>query len=245
MSDHQVKQIAVVTGANKGIGLQIATGLAEAGMTVFLGARDLERGAAAAASLRARNLDVREIKMDVTDPQTLHVAAAHIAAECSHLDVLVNNAGITHPDDGPPEKASLDAVRTIMETNFLGALAVTQALLPLVKKSTAGRIVNVSSGLGSLAQNGDPDWEFYQVKYIGYNASKAALNMLTVHLAALLKDSGILVNSADPGFTATDLNGHRGYQTVEEGATAALHLALSPVPGASGRFYDKSGPVPW
>lgn len=243
MSDNQTKQIAVVTGANKGIGLQMAKGLAKAGMTVFLGARDLGRGATAAATLRSQNLDVREIEMDVTDVRTLNAAAARIESEFSHLDVLVNNAGITNPGDGAPEKSNLDAVKAIMETNFLGVLAVTQAMLPLLKKSKSGRIVNMSSGLGSLAQNGDPNWEFYPYKLIGYNASKAAVNMLTVQLAALLKDTGILVNSADPGFTATDLNQHRGRQTVEEGATAPLRLALSIK--TSGGFYDKNGPVPW
>jgi NAD(P)-dependent dehydrogenase (short-subunit alcohol dehydrogenase family) len=161
------------------------------------------------------------------------------------LDILVNNAGISDRNDGPPSTASIEAVRRVFETNFFGALMVTQAMLPLLRKSPSARVVNVSSGLGSLTHNGDPAWQFAGVKRMGYNGSKAALNMLTIQLAAELRDAGIKVNSADPGFTATDLNNHRGHQTVAEGAAAAIRLALLPDDGPTGGFFNAAGQEPW
>jgi NAD(P)-dependent dehydrogenase (short-subunit alcohol dehydrogenase family) len=238
-------RIGLITGANKGIGLEIARQVGEAGHRVLLGARDMSLGEAAAAMLKAEGIDVRFIHIDLTKPATIQAAAATIEADYGRLDVLVNNAGIADRADGPPSKTSIDAVRRIFDTNFLGTLAVTQAMLPLVRKSTSGRIVNVSSGLGSLAHNGDPSWEFAQAKFLGYNSSKAAVNMLTVQLAAELRETGIKVNSADPGFTATDLNGHRGRQTIPEGAAAAVHLALLPDDGPTGGFFSAGTPEPW
>jgi NAD(P)-dependent dehydrogenase (short-subunit alcohol dehydrogenase family) len=239
------KRIALVSGANKGIGLEIAEKLAQTGMRVFLGARNAALGEAAAARLREQSLDVQFIELDLVRAESIQAAAKQIDTEFGRLDVLVNNAGITDPSDGLPGQASIDAARRVMETNFFGALAVTQAMLPLLKKSASARIVNVSSGLGSLTFNRDPDWEFARVKLIGYNASKAALNMLTVQLAAELGDTTIKVNAADPGFTATDLNGHRGHQTIPQGAAEAIRLALLPDDGPSGNFSSASGPNPW
>jgi NAD(P)-dependent dehydrogenase (short-subunit alcohol dehydrogenase family) len=132
-----------------------------------------------------------------------------------------------------------------METNFFGTLAVTQAMLPLLRKSAAARIVNVSSGLGSLKWNADPNWEYAQVKLLGYNASKAAMNMLTVKLAYELSGTMIKVNASNPGYTATDLNGHRGHQTVAQGAAETVRLALLPADGPTGGFFETSGPDPW
>ena len=238
-------QIALVTGANKGIGLEIVGTLARKGMRVLLGARNAKVGGAAAAQLKEEGLDVQFIELDLGRPETLRDAAAWIEKHAGKLDVLVNNAGITSTGDGSPAKADIDAVRRVFETNFFGTLAVTQAMLPLVRKSEAGRIVNVSSGLGSITLNGDPAWEFASVKFLGYNASKAALNMLTVQLAAELRDTPIKVNSANPGFTATDLNQHRGYQTIEQGAAEAIRLALLPEDGPTGGFFDSSGANPW
>ena len=238
-------QIALVTGANKGIGLEIVGTLARRGMRVLLGARNAKLGGAAAAQLKEEGLDVQFIELDLGRPETLRDAAAWIEKHAGKLDVLVNNAGITSTGDGSPAKADIDAVRRVFETNFFGTLAVTQAMLPLVRKSEAGRIVNVSSGLGSITLNGDPAWEFAGVKFLGYNASKAALNMLTVQLAAELRDTPIKVNSANPGFTATDLNQHRGYQTIEQGAAEAIRLALLPEDGPTGGFFDSSGANPW
>jgi NAD(P)-dependent dehydrogenase (short-subunit alcohol dehydrogenase family) len=164
--------------------------------------------------------------------------------EFDHLDILVNNAGIVDQADGPPSKTMLEAVEHTLRTNFLGALRVTQAMLPLLRRSSAARIVNVSSGLGSLECNGDPNWEFANVKYLGYSASKAALNMLTVQLAFELRETGIKVNSAAPGFTATDLNQPRGYQTVEQGAAEAVRLALLSEDGPTGGFFSGGGREP-
>jgi NAD(P)-dependent dehydrogenase (short-subunit alcohol dehydrogenase family) len=238
-------QIALVTGANKGIGLEIVGTLARKGMRVLLGARNAKLGGAAAAQLKEEGQDVQFIELDLGRPETLRDAAAWIEKHAGKLDVLVNNAGIAVAGDGPPTKADIDPVRRVFETNFFGTLAVTQAMLPLVRKSEAGRIVNVSSGLGSITLNGDPAWEFAGVKFLGYNASKAALNMLTVQLAAELRDTPIKVNSADPGFTATDLNQHRGYQTIEQGAAEAIRLALLPEDGPTGGFFNSSGANPW
>ena len=239
------QRIALVTGANKGIGFEIARQIGRAGCTVLLGARDRNAGETATATLTGEGIDVRFIPIDITDRASIAAAAATIAADFGRLDILVNNAGITDPGDGRPSVADLDAVERVMRTNFLGALAVTQAMLELLRQSPSARIVNVSSGLGSLTQNGDPRYPSADVKLIGYNASKAALNMLTVQLAYELRDTPIKVNSADPGYTATDLNGQRGNQTVPEGAAEAIRLALLPDDGPSGTYSDSKGVVPW
>ena len=238
-------KIALVTGANKGIGFEIARGLGKAGMTVLLGARDEARGREAAGRLKGEGLDVREIVLDLGDEATLQAAVARIEGEYGRLDVLVNNAGIAVPGDGPLGGADLETVRKTFETNFFGTIAVTQAMLPLVRKGAAGRVVNVSSGLGSLALNSDPASPYASVKLLAYNSSKAALNMMTIQLAYELRDTPIKVNSADPGYTATDLNGNSGTQTVEEGSEAILRLAQLPDDGPTGGFFDRHGVVPW
>ena len=238
-------QIALVTGANKGIGFEVARRLGRAGLTVLLGARNVGLGQAAAARLQAEHLDVRHVELDLVRLATIEAVAALIAADFQRLDVLVNNAGINDAGDGPPSAVDLGVVRRVMETNFFGTLAVTQAMLPLLRKATAGRIVNVSSGLGSLTLNGDPDWQFAPYKLLGYSASKAAMNMLTVQLAYELRGTALKVNSAAPGCTATDLNGHRGHQTVQEGAAEPVRLALLPSDGLTGGFFETAGPNPW
>lgn len=239
------KKVALVTGANKGIGLGIARELGKAGMLVLLGARDAGLGEKAAANLREEKLDVRFVLVDLVRPETIKTAAASIEAQFQRLDVLVNNAGIADQADGPPSAADLNSVKRIMETNFFGTLAVTQAMLPLLRKAKAARIVNLSSGLGSLEKNSDPDWDFASFKLIGYSASKAALNMLTVQLAFELRGTEIKVNSVSPGFIATDMNGHRGTQTVEEGSAGPVRLALLPPDGPTGGFFDQKGTYPW
>lgn len=236
---------ALVTGANKGIGFEVARQLAASGCTVLIGARNQALGEEAAARLAAEGLDVRYIAIDLTVPATITDAADGIAADFGHLDILVNNAGIAAPGDGPPTATSLDAIETALRVNFMGSVAVTQAMLPLLRKAPSARIVNVSSGLGSLTQNGDPAWPYAAHKYLGYSASKAALNMLTVQLAYELRDTAIKVNSADPGYTATDLNGHSGPQTIPEGAAEAIRLALLPDDGPTGTYSDSKGIVPW
>jgi NAD(P)-dependent dehydrogenase (short-subunit alcohol dehydrogenase family) len=239
------KKTALVTGANKGIGYEVARQVAASGCTVLLGARNQTLGEEAAAKLVAEGLDVRYIAIDLTVPATIATAADRIAADFGHLDILVNNAGIVTPGDGPPTACSPDAIEKTLRVNFLGSVAVTQAMLPLLRKAPSARIVNVSSGLGSLTLNGDPAWPYAAHKYLGYSASKAALNMLTVQLAYELRDTSIKVNSADPGYTATDLNGHSGTQTIPEGAAEAIRLALLPDDGPSGTYSNREAVVPW
>lgn len=238
-------RIALVTGANKGIGFEIARQLAQAGVTVLLGARDQARGAAAAAKLAEAGLTTLPIAIDLNDDATIAAAAQEISARHGRLDILVNNAGIVDAADGPPTQASVVAARRLMETNFLGTLAVTQAMLPLLRKSQAGRIVNLSTTLGSLAVNGDPTSPYYEARLIGYNASKAALNMLTVQLAAELKNTSIVVNSVAPGYVKTDLTGHNGFMTPAEGARLPVQYALLGSDAVSGRFVEPQGPAPW
>jgi NAD(P)-dependent dehydrogenase (short-subunit alcohol dehydrogenase family) len=242
---NSAKKLALITGANKGIGYEIARQIGHAGITVLLGVRNRALGEESAAKLRLEGLDARFVALDVTDPTSIAAASATITNDYGRLDILVNNAGINDPADGPAPTAALNAVERVLRTNFLGVLAVTQAMLPLLRKASGARIVNVSSGLGSLTQNADPAYPSAAVKFIGYSASKAALNMLTVQLAYLLRDTTIKVNSADPGYTATDLNGHRGTQTIPEGAAEAIRLALLPGDGPTGTYSNRKGVVPW
>jgi NAD(P)-dependent dehydrogenase (short-subunit alcohol dehydrogenase family) len=243
--DNSPKKIALVTGANKGIGFGIARALGNAGMVVLVGSRNPTLGEEAASKLRSEGVDAHFVLVDLVRSETIKTASASILSQFGHLDVLVNNAAIVDPADGPPSAANLDSVKRIMETNFLGTLAVTQAMLPLLRKATAARIVNLSSGLGSLEKNGDPAWDFASYKLIGYNASKAALNMLTVQLAYELRDTGIKVNAVSPGFIAIEMNGYQGTQTIEEGAAGPVHLALLPADGPTGGFFDQAGRYPW
>ena len=239
------KKVALVTGANKGIGFEIARQIGRTGVTVLVGARNKAAGEEAAAALTAEGIDVHFVPIDIAGYASIEAAAGVITSRFGRLDILVNNAGINEPGDGPAPTARLDAVERVLRTNFLGALAVTQAMLPLLRLSPAGRIVNVSSGLGSLTWSSDPAHPGAATKLIGYSASKAALNMLTVHLAYLLRDTAIKVNSAEPGYTATDLNGHRGTQTIPEGAVEAVRLALLPDDGPTGAYSDSKGVIPW
>jgi NAD(P)-dependent dehydrogenase (short-subunit alcohol dehydrogenase family) len=243
--DRTTPRVALVTGANKGIGLEIARQLAQAGVFVILGARDRGRASAAVADLARQGLAAQAVRIDLDDEASIAAAAASIAAEHGRLDILVNNAGIVDAEDGPPGAASPAAVRRIMNTNFVGTLAVTQAMLPLLRKSPAARIVNLSSSLGSLTLNGDPKSPYYSARLIGYNASKAALNMLTVQLGEELRDTPIVVTSVSPGYVKTDLTGHNGFLTPEEGARLPVEHALRGPDAVSGRFVEASGETPW
>ena len=241
MSD---RRVAVVTGANKGIGLEIARQLVREGVTVFLGARDEARGRVAAEKLQTEGLDARPLRLDVTDDQSVAAAAALLEREAGRLDILVNNAAIAI-DDGPPSRVSGEVLRRTYETNVFGVVRVTQALLPLLRRSTAGRIVNLSSGLGSLTLNGDPTSPYASVSYLAYNSSKSAVNAITVQFANELRDTPIKVNAADPGYVATDMNQHQGVRSVEQGATTPVRLATLPPEGPSGGYFNDDGPVPW
>lgn len=234
-------KIALVTGANKGIGYQIAAQLAGLGMTVLLAARDRVRREEAAA-----RLGVHPIALDVTDPATIAAAAAEVERRFGRLDVLVNNAAITGPWEQAPSTVDLDVVRAVFETNVFGVMAVTNALLPLLAKSPAARVVNVSSGVGSVTLLTDPAHGLTDLPAAAaYPTSKAALNAVTAQYARELAPRGILVNAVDPGYCATDLNGHRGHRTPAQGAAVAVRLAALGPDGPTGGFHGEDGPLPW
>ncbi|EOE7356164.1 TPA: SDR family oxidoreductase [Enterobacter hormaechei] len=239
-------RIALITGANKGIGYEIARQLGLQGITVYIGSRNESRGITSVNRLITEGVDARLVVMDVKEQGSIRDAASLIEHEQGHLDILVNNAGIIDPDDGMPGATSINVIRKTFETNFFGALLVTQSMLPLLRKASAGRIVNISSGLGSLNLNQDPGWAFADTKLIGYNTSKAALNMLTVQLAWELKNTRIKVNAANPNFTDTDLvPGATGGRPVSDGARTAVELALLPEEGPTGGFFEDGLILPW
>jgi NAD(P)-dependent dehydrogenase (short-subunit alcohol dehydrogenase family) len=238
-------KVALVTGANRGIGFEIARQLGNEGMTVLVGARDGRRGEEAAERLRRDGIDARPVVLDVTDAKTIEAAARQVEREFGKLDVLVNNAGVVLDRGLRPSEVPLAILRATYETNVFGPAAVTQAFLPLLRKAEAGRVVNATSELGSLARNNDPGFEFAHIKLLAYNSSKTALNAVTVQWAHELRATPIKVNAADPGYTATDFNGHQGTQTVEEGAQAAVRLATLGPDGPTGGFFNAHGPLPW
>ena len=244
--------VALVTGANKGIGLQIAKDLAAEGFIVLVGSRNLKNGETAAKSIEG---EARAIQLDVTDQASIAAAADRIRNEFGRLDVLVNNAGISHaptPDRsledivqaGRMSVASLEEIHTVFDTNVFGVIAVTQAMLPLLKDAPAARIVNVASSGGSLTLNSDPT-NPHRSMFGTYSASKAAANAVTVAFAADLETAGIKVNAACPGFTGTDLNFFRGTRTVEQAAHEPVRLALIGPDGPTGTFSNEDGPIPW
>jgi NAD(P)-dependent dehydrogenase (short-subunit alcohol dehydrogenase family) len=236
--------IALISGANKGIGYEIARGLGAKKIKVLVGARDETRGQAAVDKLKAEGADAHFIKLDVTDRGTMQSAAERIEQEFGRLDVLVNNAGIG--DWGTkPSTADLTKVREIYETNLFGPIALTQAMLPLLRKSKHGRIVNVSSSLGSLTLASQPDSPIAQFVVLGYNTSKTALNSITVQFANELKDTPIKVNAICPGYCATDLNGNSGPRTAAQGAVAAIQYATIGDDGPTGGYFNDEGRVPW
>lgn len=239
------KQIALITGANKGLGFEIARQLGKRGITVVIGARDERKGQFAADRLKSEGIDAHGLIFDVIHTPSIERARDYVEREYGHLDILVNNAGIAHDMSLKPSEVPIETVRDVFETNFFGVLAVTDALLPLLRKSPAGRIVNMSSTLGSLTVHSDPTSPFYDVKPLGYNASKTALNAYTVHLAYELKGTSIKVNSACPGWVKTDMGGENAPGTVEEGADTPVWLATLPADGPTGGFFNSRQPVPW
>jgi NAD(P)-dependent dehydrogenase (short-subunit alcohol dehydrogenase family) len=239
------KKVALITGANKGIGFEIARGLGQCGFAVLVGARDRARGETAAAELRSIGIDARVLELDVTSEASVTGAAAEIEATEGRLDVLVNNAGISAERGAPPSQAPLAAIRAVYATNVLGPIAVTQAMLPLLRKSEDGRIVNVSSTLGSLTRTSDTSRPSSNFVLLGYSSSKTALNAVTVQFARELRDTPIKVNAICPGYVATDLNQHRGARSPADGAAIAIRLAMLPADGPTGGFFDDAGAVPW
>jgi len=246
--------VALVTGANKGIGFEISRILAESGIFVWVAGRDPARIKDAVVSLQKAGLKVDSVPLDVTDPESVEAAAQHVQTVSGSLDILVNNAGIVNerrlnkagePEVIPPSQIELDTLRQTYETNVFGVFTVTKAFLPLLRKSRAGRIVNMSSGLGSLTQRSDPNWGYSVVNALAYCSSKTAVNGITVAFAKELKDTTIKVNAADPGYCATDLNGHSGPRTPVQGAGIAVCLATLPANGPTCGYFDENGAVPW
>ncbi len=246
------KIVALVTGANQGIGLQIAKEMAEHGYTVLVGSRNFEKGESAAKSIGA---DAHAIQLDVTDGASIAAAAERIRSEFGRLDVLMDNAGISHAPNQSgkfPESAQsglltvapLDEVRAVFETNVFGVIAVTQAMLPLLREAPAGRIVLTASSGGSLTLNSDPANE-HRSMFGTYSVSKSASHAVMLGFALALESTGIKVNAACPGFTSTALNNFNGTRSVEEGAREAVRLALIGPDGPTGTFSDEDGPVAW
>jgi len=231
----------LITGANKGLGLETARRLVEAGHTVYVGARDAERGRAAAERIGARF-----VLLDVTDDASVRAAAKTVEAD-GGLDVLVNNAGIElrGPDNSIPAAGdtTADEMRTVFETNVFGVVRVTHAFLPLLQRSPAPVVVNVSSGLASLTGLSDPDSPAHFYQALAYPSSKTAVNMITVQYAKAFP--AIRINAVEPGFTATDLNGRTGTQSVEEGAEIIVRMARTGPDGPTGGYFDIHGPLPW
>lgn len=250
--------IALITGANKGIGYEVARLLGEQGATVLVGARDTERGGAAERSLRDAGIDAHHVHIDVINDQLVAQAAERIESEYGRLDILVNNAGITGGrGSGPPSETPRRILREVYETNVFGVVAMTNAVLPLLRRAPAARIVNVSSEVGSIEATLRPDGPMWPMASIPYPTSKTALNMVTAMYAKELWDTPIKVNAANPGYCATDLNDHRGFRTAEQGAEVIVHLATLPDHGPTGSFYGhlwganpgpddpEYGPLPW
>ncbi|MEU1191285.1 SDR family oxidoreductase [Streptomyces sp. NPDC005859] len=248
------QKIALVTGANKGIGRGIVEQLAALGMTVLVGARDPRRGEETAAAVRAAGGDAHAVTLDVTDQADVQEAAKQVEERFGYLDVLINNAGITGsgqvaPDeahDQVPSSVDLAMVRAVFETNVFGVIAVTNAMLPLLRRSPAPRVVNVSSHAASLTLTSDPDGPFaVLLPSAAYSPSKSALTALTVQYANELRKDGVLVNAVAPGFVATDSNNHTGFLTAAQGAAAVVRLATLGADGPTAGFFSEEGSVPW
>jgi NAD(P)-dependent dehydrogenase (short-subunit alcohol dehydrogenase family) len=245
------KKIAFITGGNRGIGFQTALELGRAGIKVVIGSRDLKQGELALEKLLAAGADADAILFDVTQPASHQAAFDYFNSRYGYLDILVNNAGIAggvFPGTGPEHSAAdvpLALLRKVFETNFFSQIAITKALLPLIRKSSAGRIVNLSSILGSLTLHATPGSPIYDAKSFAYDASKTALNAFTIHLAWELRDTNIKVNSAHPGWVKTDMGGSQAPMELEQGAKTSAALATLPDDGPTGGFFHLGQPLPW
>lgn len=261
MSERQESQnthdtrIALVTGANKGIGLETARLLGKEGMTVLVGARDTGRGNAAEKALRAEDLDAHTVSLDVTDEGSIETAAAQVEDVYGRLDVLVNNAGAAFGTGRSPSTSDPEQMRALLDVNTVSVVAMTNAFLPLLRRSRRGRVVNVSSEVGSIGAMTDPGGPFFGMSgALGYPVSKTAVNMITALYAKELAKTSVKVNAANPGFCATDLNGHSGDRTAEQGARVVVHLATLPDDGPHGALWghlageedpESYGALPW
>jgi NAD(P)-dependent dehydrogenase (short-subunit alcohol dehydrogenase family) len=241
----------LITGANRSIGLETAKQLSAKGLFVYLGTRDLEKGEAVVKELNENGFqNIKAITIDVTDAKSILAAKNIIEAEQGKLDILINNAGILGTNPQQASDTSIQDIQKVFDTNFFGVIQVTQAFLPLLKKSDSPRISNITSGLGSLTLHSDPTWKYYSVKSASYGTSKAALNAYTIVLAYELKDLSFKVNAIDPGYTATDFNHHSGPGTVESAASFVIKHTLTDENAPTGQFYsndieDETGISPW
>lgn len=243
------KKIALVTGANKGIGFETSRQLAQKGIMVLMGARDKDLGNESCRELQAEGYDVESVHIDVTNSEQIIRLAEMINNKFGHLDILVNNAGMVHVDEplfsNSTATVPMNALRQTFDVNFFGLVELTQELLPLIRKSPAGRIVNMSSMLGSLGLHTDEQAGLDQIKPLAYDASKAAVNMFTVHLAALLRDTPVKVNSAHPGWVKTEMGGEEAPMNIENGAKTGVELALLDDDGPTGGFFHMGDIMPW
>ncbi len=240
-----IKRQALITGANKGIGLAIAKGLAEAGFFVWIGARDQSRGEQAVAQLRDAGLDAGLLELDVAVDDSVYRAAAMLSEQIGALDVLINNAGIAVDMTKAPSEVRMQDMKAVYEVNLFGPVRVTQAFLPLLKNADQARIVMMSSGVGSLTLITDPTSIYSSVNLLDYTSSKVALNAVTVSFAKELEPLGIKVNAVEPGHVRTDLNGNSGVLTPEEGAQIVIKMSLLGPDGPTGGFFGSHGRQPW
>lgn len=242
-------KVAFITGANRGLGFETARSLGKNGIYVILGSRSKIHGIEAVKKLQDEGISCCSIPFDVNQTSDHKKIYAHIEKEFGKLDILVNNAAVlledNQEDKNLTSSTSEKIIRKTFETNFFNIVTLTQTLLPLVHRSNAGRIVNVSSSLGSLTLHSDPNWEFFGCKMIAYNCSKTALNAFTVHLAHELKETKIKVNSAHPGWVKTEMGGELAPLELEEGVKTSVLLALLPEDGPTGGFYHLEEPLPW
>jgi NAD(P)-dependent dehydrogenase (short-subunit alcohol dehydrogenase family) len=243
----ETKKIALISGANKGIGLETARQLGKKGIIVLLGARDLAKGEAAAEILKKEGIDARAVKLDVVNPTDVKAATEKIEKEFGRLDILVNNAGAMFEELGANSTLSVseEELKKTFDTNFFSVVAVTKAMLPLLEKSAAGRIVNVSSILGSLTLHATEGSPIYEAKVFAYDASKSALNAFTIHLAHALKDTKIKVNSAHPGWVKTDMGTDAAPMEIVDGAKTEVELATLPADGPTGGYFHLGQALPW
>ena len=242
---------ALVTGANKSIGFEVARQLAQKGIYVFLGSRNLENGVEAVNKLKSEGLnDVEAIRLDITNDESVKNARLEIGRKTEKLDILINNAGIYGGYPQAALDATIDQFRAAYEANVYGVVRVTQTFIDLLKKSSETRVVNVSSSQGSITLHSDPSYKYYDYKGAVYLSSKSAMNMYTVVLAYELKDTNFKINAVCPGYTKTDFNGHRGFGTVEDAGNRILKYALIDKNGPTGKFFSEennpaTGEIPW
>lgn len=242
------QKVAFITGGNKGLGLETARQLGKLGIAVVIGSRDLEKGAAAAHQLKSEGIAAEAVRFDVTKPADSQAVYDYLDKKYGRLDILINNAGVSLENFLGGNKTTTTSAQILhdtFDTNFFGVIQITQTLLPLLRRSPAGRIVNLSSILGSLTLHATPGSPIYDAKAFAYDASKAALNSFTIHLAHELRDTNIKVNSAHPGWVKTDMGTDAAPMEIPDGAKTSVRLATLPDDGPTGGYFHMNDPLPW